>query len=394
MQRWVVALLAMGAIGLGWHWLSRGDGAAVSPDATPPIVDEPELAGIAAAADQRAALALQPEPPAATAPAEPVADPAVEGVIAALRAGNVASGRTGWPLLLRVAGGERERLARALVEAAGRVEPADLLTLLGGNSAFVSSPEGLAAGRALVAKARRLPAEESALLLSRVVEACMRGPCRGDAAAARAFVDEAYAALREPLGRSLLNPQHLGRARTYDVKPGDVLERVAHRFQGEGLGVESGTLMAFNRLTDARRLRAGQVLKVPIDPIRTVIEKRSFLAAVYCGELIFRLYWVGHGRDGRTPEAAFTIGNKQERPDWYADGKVIPYGHPGNVLGDYFVAFDHPSFRGFGAHATPDAASIGAEASAGCIRMRDQDIKDFFLVVPRGSKVEICGTDW
>ena len=103
---------------------------------------------------------------------------------------------------------------------------------------------------------------------------------------------------------------------------------------------------------------------------------------------------IGHGAEDRTPETTFTVGDKLKHPDWYApDGNVYPYGHPQNVLGDYFVKFKHASYTGFGTHGTADPRSIGRMASQGCIRMQDPDIREFFEIFPRGCQVEIRATE-
>ena len=93
------------------------------------------------------------------------------------------------------------------------------------------------------------------------------------------------------------------------------------------------------------------------------------------------------------PVAATEVGEKRAKPDWYVDGRVIPYGHPDNVLGEYFVKFEHRSFTGFGAHGTAEPDSIGPMASKGCLRLRDHDIAEYFQIVPRGSEVEIRAND-
>ena len=146
-----------------------------------------------------------------------------------------------------------------------------------------------------------------------------------------------------------------------------------------------------NRISDPRTLRAGTVLKIPTQAVHTVVEKRSFLMAVYLGDVIVRLYWISHGKDNCTPETTFTIGDKQEKPDWFDSekGKLIPYGHPDNPLGDFFVRFNHEAHRGFGAHGTIEPESIGTMASRGCVRMRDEDVREFFRIIPRGSKVVV-----
>lgn len=261
---------------------------------------------------------------------------------------------------------------------------------LGRDNSFLGTADGRRRARQWIAHAAKLGAAESAQALTRLLEACMRGEIEKADTEARAVVDEAYATLQHALNRSLFDPANLAKARTYQVQPGEVLNRIAARVRKEyGLQIEDMTLALFNRISNPRSLRAGQVLKIPVEPIHTVVEKRSFLMAVYAGETIFRIYWIGHGKDDCTPETTFTVGVKQEHPDWYVDGRVIPYGHPDNVLGDYFVRFDHESYSGFGAHGTSEPGSIGTMASAGCIRMAAADIKDFFQIIPRGSKVEV-----
>jgi lipoprotein-anchoring transpeptidase ErfK/SrfK len=71
---------------------------------------------------------------------------------------------------------------------------------------------------------------------------------------------------------------------------------------------------------------------------------------------------------------------------------VIPFGHPDNILGNYFVKFEHQSFQGYGAHGTPEPETIGTMASAGCVRMLDGDIREFFRVIPRGTPVHVRAT--
>jgi lipoprotein-anchoring transpeptidase ErfK/SrfK len=285
----------------------------------------------------------------------------------------------------------RERLAGALRDTAARA--GSLLArvhLLGERNAFLHSAEGRAlASGAIEAAAQERP-QIAVAALTAFLEAAMRGPISKTDAAARGVVDAAYAALQAPLRNTILNPADLTRARTHQVAAGETLSHVAQVARSQGLCLDPGTLAIVNRIDDPRRLRAGQQLKIPVDPIRAVIEKDSFLIAVYVGDSIIRLYWIGHGKADRTPTATFKIGEKLVDPDWFApSGGVIPAGHPANELGHYFVKFEHESFSGFGAHEARDPATIGERASAGCIRMRLADIEDFFRLMPRGSTVEI-----
>ena len=291
-------------------------------------------------------------------------------------------------------------LDASVQEGAGRVQAAAVavnaagpgrLESLGTNNTFLHSPEGRKAGDQIIERAAVLPDERSLVMLTGLVELCMRGHIAPGDTEAREFVNRAYAALLKPVKRYVFNPTNLTRARSYRVQPGDSLSLIARKLsQDHGLKLESGTLALVNRITNPNVIRAGQLLKAPMDPILTVLEKRSFLMAVYLGPTIIRLYWVGHGEDDITPETEFTVVDKIEKPVWYhPDGRVLRYGHPENVLGDFFVKFSHASYTGFGAHGTTRNEAIGIMESMGCIRMYDADIREYFGFVPRGSKVVV-----
>jgi lipoprotein-anchoring transpeptidase ErfK/SrfK len=46
-------------------------------------------------------------------------------------------------------------------------------------------------------------------------------------------------------------------------------------------------------------------------------------------------------------------------------------------------------FTGYGIHGTQDPTSVGKESSAGCIRLRNEDVEDLFAWIPRGAGVTI-----
>ncbi len=315
---------------------------------------------------------------------QPVSE--VDRLIAGIKKNEPAALQGAFGVLLLQTGEKRVHLARALRAAAESSPSAkDMVPLLGRNNAFLQCSEG----RDLIAFAIERLAKESyedALTAgTALLEACMRGPIAKEAADAHASVDAVFAAMATPLAAITLNPAHPARARSYEVKSGDSLDVIASRYRKQGYALEAGTLQLVNRISDPRRLQIGQMIKVPVDPVRTVINKASFLMAVYIGDTIVRLYWIGHGKANLTPEADFKIGVKDKHPDW----KGVPYGHPDNPLGDYWVEFKDGLNRGIGAHGTEEPDSICDTRSEGCIRMRDADIMEFFLVVPRGSEVVI-----
>ena len=306
-----------------------------------------------------------------------------------VKAGEPAAMEVAFSRLREAAGGGRQVLASALREGVAASVPEEALRLLGGNNSFLHTPEGRAAGARVIELAGDVPDERALGLLTGLVELAMGGPISPEDTAAKNFVSQAYVALQKPVKRHLFDPTNLTRARSYQVQAGDALGLIARKFSVEhGLKLEAGTLAMVNRITNPNSIRVGQVLKLPMDPIQTVVEKRSFLMAVYLGPTIIRLYWVGHGEDDITPETEFTISDKIEKPDWFhPDGRRIPYGHPDNVLGEFFVKFTHPSYTGFGAHGTDRENTIGTMRSMGCIRMYAKDIEEYFHFVPRGSKV-------
>lgn len=356
---------------------------------------------------------------AAGAAGEPTRDQAIEAafqrLVAQIEAGDAAARGLG----LRVLGRDdlwpehrarlRELLGPALAplpadlgfepaaaEAAGqsgetgREDVAAALSRLGRGNGFLHSAEGRRLGERVLVLLSGLEDGPATAAGTELLARCMQGPITPQDAQARAFVDEAYRQHRLRADRHLCDPADLTRARSYEVREGDSLGAIARRFQKEGIAVEQGALAVLNRIHNANAIQIGQRIRVPIDPIHAVVEKRSFLMAVYLGDQVLRLYWVGHGADGKTPVARFTVGEKLENPTWYApDGRVVAPGDPENILGRFFIKFHSPSYTGFGAHGTPMPETIGTMSSMGCIRMYDKDIAELFQLLPRGAVVEI-----
>jgi hypothetical protein len=348
----------------------------------------------------------QSPPPAASPAPAPAVTPAASGapsvdaevdrafgaLVENIAAGDAAARSQGHRLLARedLRDDHRARL-RSMLGSSG-AEPQDVdavLVRLGSNNAFLHSAEGRELGRQVVESLPTLADERAVQVGTALLERCMRGPIERRDAAAIAFVDAAYKAHRVRADRYLCNPADLTRARSHTVAKGDNLAAIAAKFRREGIATEEGTLAALNRIHNMNAIQVGQRIRVPLDPVHVVIEKRSFLLAVYLGERILRLYWVGHGSDGSTPEAEFTVVEKLKDPDWYSPKGVIPFGSPQNILGRYFLKLGHESHVGFGIHGTPMPETIGTMASEGCIRMYDADIEELYRLLPRKAKVTV-----
>lgn len=394
MRQFLFGLLCAALVWWGYSaWAPAKSGevnAAVVPD--PMLKGSPVLEMIRSDKDIQ-----KPAPQASEAPQAPtVADatlsgPDLEALVAVARKGDEAGVSSVWSRLAdaRTPGASRAALLEAM--STHRVDEAGAaLALLGTNNAFLHSAEGLAVGKRALELAAALPAEASAMALTQLVEKCMRGDIAKSDTGAVAFVDRAAIELRRQADRTLCDPSNVARSRSYTVQPGDSLGAIAARFRREKIMVDYGTLMVLNRIHNAKTLRPGQKLKIPLEPVKTVVEKRSFLMAVYVGDVILRLYWVGHGADDKTPVATFTVAEVMENPQWDApDGGHYPPGHPKNILGKWFVKLKHDSHQGFGIHGTVQPETIGTMASMGCVRLRDADIQDYAGLVPRGSLVEV-----
>ncbi|MDD4159490.1 MAG: L,D-transpeptidase family protein [Synergistaceae bacterium] len=78
--------------------------------------------------------------------------------------------------------------------------------------------------------------------------------------------------------------------------------------------------------------------------------------------------------DNRTPEGEFEVQQIQNAANWqhdFNDGKGMIKG----AYGPLFIRINC-GWRGIGIHGTHDPDSIGKNVTEGCIRLRNQDLKD------------------
>jgi lipoprotein-anchoring transpeptidase ErfK/SrfK len=88
-----------------------------------------------------------------------------------------------------------------------------------------------------------------------------------------------------------------------------------------------------------------------------------------------------------SPQGSFTIVQRLADPTWYTKGRVVPPGR-NNPLGTRWLGL---SMKGYGIHGTNQPASIGHNASHGCIRMRNRDVEELFELMAVGDAVELYG---
>lgn len=176
---------------------------------------------------------------------------------------------------------------------------------------------------------------------------------------------------------------------SYTVQKGDALQKIAKKF-----GTTDELIMAQNNLKTNEVLRVGEKLTILKGVFTIEISKSRNDLLLKLNGKFFKRYLVGTGKGGKTPTGRFVITTQKEKnPTWWKDNKPIPFGHPDNILGTRWMAIkavgDTPEVRGYGIHGIWDESSIGKAESAGCIRMRNRDVEELFMLVPPGTEVII-----
>ena len=170
--------------------------------------------------------------------------------------------------------------------------------------------------------------------------------------------------------------------RTYTVKTGDVLVRIAYR---EKTTVQA--LMKLNGNLDPRRLYVGRKLAYIGGDWSIKVSKSQFLLTLYLDGTLYRIYQVGIGRDNRTPVGTFKVRDKVINPAWDSPEGRIPPSDPRNILGTRWMGLEatgdtSPSLTGYGIHGTTLPDTVGTPSSAGCVRLRNEEVNDLYDAIP------------
>ncbi len=179
------------------------------------------------------------------------------------------------------------------------------------------------------------------------------------------------------------------------IAPGENPTSVARRMKP--LHGEPGILFLLNGMRPGTVIRAGAKLRVPRGTWSLFIDKSLFKLWLCYEGAPFKEYAVCVGADDKTPAAAWTVDQKNPKPSWTAPPEwldkekeksaVIPYGHPKNPLGEYWIGLDAPGHMGFGIHGTNEPHTIGSNASNGCVRMLNADVIELASCVWKGMTV-------
>jgi lipoprotein-anchoring transpeptidase ErfK/SrfK len=127
-------------------------------------------------------------------------------------------------------------------------------------------------------------------------------------------------------------------------------------------------------------------LRVFTGAISMVVDKSLNTLTLQVNGEVVKVYVVGTGKEGSTPVGQFKIMNKIANPPWHHEGKVYPYGDAENILGTRWMGFD---FKGYGIHGTTQPDSVGSQSSAGCVRLRNEEVEELYQIVPVGTIVTV-----
>ena len=171
----------------------------------------------------------------------------------------------------------------------------------------------------------------------------------------------------------------------HSVEPGDTLSRIQNDYV-----VPYRLIMRINGLPSTT-IHIGQRLKIPVTSEKkrmeafVQVDKSEHTLSVFVSGLFVKCFKVGLGAEDRTPKGTYTITSKVHHPSW----RGLPYGHPENIIGDWWLGLSGNGVMGIGIHGTNDPSSIGKDVSKGCVRMLNKEVGELANTVPRGTEVEI-----
>ncbi len=275
------------------------------------------------------------------------------------------------------------------------------------NAPARSSPTGVlpvSTGSAvgdLIARAAALEAQNKPIEARNILNGALFS--RGTTEADRAAIRDRLTRLNETLvfSRTVVPGDAL--VMNYKIAPGDSLAKIA---SNEKLDTDWRLIAQINGISDPRRIRVGQSLKLVKGPYHAVVYKGAFRLDLFANatdsagnRLYIRSFPVGLGEFGSTPTGSFVVrpSSKLVNPVWTnpRTGEYFGADNPANPIGEHWIGLDPADeatseYTQYGLHGTIDPQSIGTEKSMGCVRLAGADIELLYgMLVENKSTVEI-----
>ncbi len=369
-------LIGTAGAGAAWWWSTRtpdtGPIPVIASDATVPGATAPS-----AAPERSSAQATPtPAPAAAQASANPAAstsDARVASVEAPRAAAQPAAASA--PNADAPQGSAPSAQASAAPTSATTGAPQAGASLTGPAPAAAPAPVGVQAGISLseaCALVTREPLRARAELTRLIDSRTLSGDDLSKACAAVNAVNDTL------LWSSTLAPGDLI-CTSYTVKKGDTLSQIAKR---NDVQADWRVIMRINGLRNERDVRVGRTLKLPTTAFHAEVSKRDYRIYLYAGEgpnrVMVGAYDVGLGEFDSTPTGMFMVRPRSKliNPEWRnpRTGEHYFPDDPKNPIGERWIGLvgveqANSGIKGYGIHGTVDPASIGQQASMGCVRM-------------------------
>lgn len=170
-------------------------------------------------------------------------------------------------------------------------------------------------------------------------------------------------------------------------------ETVIHEVQsGDSLGKLSkqyGTTIDLIKVSNGLNsdvIRVGQRLRIWKGKFSIFVDKSQNVLILKSGDEVVKVYNVSTGTNNSTPVGTFKITSKLTDPVWFKSGAIVPPESPDNVLGTRWMGFD---LAGYGIHGTTEPDKIGQQVTAGCVRMRNEEVEQLYTFIPLGTDVVV-----
>ncbi len=166
----------------------------------------------------------------------------------------------------------------------------------------------------------------------------------------------------------------------HEVQPGDSLGKLSKQY-----GTTIDLIKMSNGLT-SDVIRVGQRLRIWKGKFSIFVDKSQNVLILKSGDEVVKVYNVSTGTNNSTPVGTFKITTKLTDPVWFKSGGVVPPESPDNVLGTRWMGFD---LAGYGIHGTTEPDKIGQQVTAGCVRMRNEEVEQLYTMIPLGTEVKV-----
>ncbi|MEM9380068.1 MAG: L,D-transpeptidase [Planctomycetota bacterium] len=225
----------------------------------------------------------------------------------------------------------------------------------------------------------------SAMAWSDLIQLEVRAPWAPHRAALLAWGKE----LGKAQNNHRFSPRGQWPAEEIKVQSGDSLTTIRKRFlrQRPDLVICTGLIGQANGVQ--KYVHPGDVLRIPTERVNVIVDLDARVVLYRHGDEVVQLWECGVGKPGsETPLGVYSVGDKIKKPahtTW-----KLPYGHPDNPLGSRWLALLQDGRNtSYGFHGTSDPSGVGKAVSAGCVRMRNEDVNELFEILPMGAEVVI-----